>query len=167
MAANIPTIIEEEHRTSNDTARLHLVESVRSVSTTARYQTTKVYEHHGSQQINLAQSSNYKYFTSPGWVLRKRKHNNSMTKKVKDYIEKRWLESQHNKSKVSAEIIQSEIRTVRSNTGIKLFDTQEYPTLNQVKYQYRKLMKKYEVYTQEQLIEEMVEHQILSQTNST
>ena len=90
-----------------------------------------------------------------------------MTKKVKDYIEKRWLESQDNKSKVPAEIIHSEIRTIRSNTGIKLVDTQEYPTLNQVKYQYRKLMKKYEVYTQEQLIEEMVEHHLLSQTNST
>ncbi|CAF3931085.1 unnamed protein product, partial [Rotaria sp. Silwood1] len=41
IAANIHTIIAEEHRTSNDVARLHLVESVRSASTTARYQTTK------------------------------------------------------------------------------------------------------------------------------
>ena len=128
---------------------MHLVESVPSASTTARYHTTKIYEHQGSQQINLTQSSNYKYFTSAGWALRRRKHNNPMTKKVKDYIEKRLLESQDNKSKVSAEIIQSEIRAVRSKTGIKLFDTQEYLTLNQVKYQCRKLMKKYEVYTQE------------------
>ena len=146
---------------------MHLVESIRSASTTARYQTTKVYEHQESQQINLAQSSNYKYFTNPGWALRKRKHKYSMTKKVKDYIEKRWIGSQDNKSNVSAEIIQSEIRIVPSNTGIKQFDTQEYPTLNQVKYQCHKLMKKYEVYTQEQPIEEMVEHHVLSQTNST
>ena len=118
---------------------MRLVESVRSASTTARYQTTKLYEHQGSQQINLTQSSNYKYFTGAGWALRKRRHSNPMIKKAKDYIEKRWLESQENKSKVSVQIIQSEIRTIRSNTGIKLFDTQEYPTLSQVKYQCRQI----------------------------
>ena len=106
--------------------------------------------------ISLAQGGRYE-----------KENNNPMAKKVKNYIENRWLESQDNKSKVSAEIIQSEIRTIRSNTGIKLFDTQEYPTLNQVTYQRRKLMKKYEVSTQEQLIEEMIEHNWLSQTNST
>ena len=71
-----------------------------------------------------------------------------MSKKVKDYIEKKWIESQESKSKVSAGIIQSEIRILRSNTGVKIFDTQEYPTLNQVKYQCRKLIKKYQIHTQ-------------------
>ena len=84
-------------------------------------------------------------------------------------MKKKWIESQENKSKVSAEIIQSEIRTLRSNTGVKVFDTQEYPTLNQVKYQCRKLMKKYQIHTQQQqqLIDELVEDHLVAQTNST
>ena len=77
------------------------------------------------------------------------------------------IKSQENKSKVSAEIIQRENRTLRSNIGVKAFDTQEYPTLNQVKYQCRKLMKKYQIDTQQQLIDELVEDHLVAQTNST
>ena len=81
-------------------ARLHLMKSVRSTSTTARHQTIRVYEHQENQQITLTESPNYKYFSRAGWALMKRKHNNAMSTKVKDYIEKKRIESQENKSSV-------------------------------------------------------------------
>ena len=66
IAVNIHTIIEEENRTSNDIARLHLMESVRSTSITARHQTIRVYEHQENQQITLTESPKYKYFSRVG-----------------------------------------------------------------------------------------------------
>ena len=80
-----------------------------------------------------------------------------MVQKVKDFIETRWLEFQENKSKVSAEAIHLEIRTLRTNSGRKMFEPQQYLTLNQVKYQCRKSATKHEIYTKQQLIEELVQ----------
>ena len=54
----------------------------------------------------------------------------------------------------------------QSIKGVKVFDSQEYPTLNQVKYQCRRLMKKYQIYTEQQLINELVEDHLVAQTNS-
>ncbi|CAF3298713.1 unnamed protein product [Rotaria socialis] len=157
IAANIHNIFEEEHQTSNDIVRLHLIETVRSTITSTISQTTKLFEDQLTQHTSFNQSPSCRYFSYAVWALRKRKHNNPLTKKVKDYIEKRWIESQDNNTKASVGQIQNEIRTLRSNTGSNMCETCEYPTLNQVKYQCRTLTKKYELHTRQQLIEELAE----------
>ena len=43
------------------------------------------------------------------------------------------------------------------NTGDKLFQPHEYPTINQIKYRFRKLGAKYEITNKQQLIDELIE----------
>ena len=159
IAANIHSTIEDDHRSFNDIARIQLIESVRSATTSIQHQIAKVFQQQ-DVHTELNRSPNYKCFSNPGWVLRQRKRNKPMVQKVKDFIETKWLEFQANRSKVFAEAIHLEIRTLQTSSGSKMFEPQEYPTLNQVKYQCRKLATKYEIHTKQQLIGELVQDEI-------
>ena len=160
IASNIHSIVEDDHRSSNDIARIHLIEAVRATTISTQHQTAKVFQQQLDENTSLDRSPNYKYFSHAGWALRQRKHTNPLTKKIRDFIETKWLESQEHKSKLSPETIHHEIRTLRTNTGSKIFQPEEYPTLNQVKYQCRKLAKKYDIHTKQKLIEELTQGQI-------
>ena len=69
-----------------------------------------------------------------------------------------WVESQKTRSKLTPQLIQQKIRSQRDNANDKkLFQPQEYATINQSKYQFRKLAAKYEVTAKEELMAELME----------
>ena len=72
IAANIQKIPPEKQRTSNDIARLHLLETVRSPN---------LKSFHDVKRIKRGQTSSAN-FSSIGWALRTRKHNNNMSDKT-------------------------------------------------------------------------------------
>ena len=75
---------------------------------------------------------------------------------MKGFIEKLWLESRKLHSKLALQRIQQNIRTRQDDNGEKLFQTNEYPTLSQVKSRPRKLEKKYGVTSKNELIAELI-----------
>ena len=80
-----------------------------------------------------------------------------MTDQVKNFIEKFWLNSQEKRSKLTPQQIRQRIRTTRDANGDRLFQTCDYPTLNQIKYRCRKICQKYDVTAKEELIAELLE----------
>ena len=93
--------------------------------------------------VDLTKSGHYESFSSAGWALRTRKHTNPISDKVKNFIEKLWVDSQEARSKLTTEQIQQQIRAKRDSNGVKHFQTNKYPTLNQIKYRFRKLGQKH------------------------
>jgi hypothetical protein len=124
-----------------------------------QHQATTIFQRQQSQATDLDQSFHFQNYKLPGWALRQRKHANPVADKIKDFIKKTWLESQEIKSKLSAEIVQHQIRTSRTSSGEKLFKPHEYPTVNQIKYQFRKLAKNHSITAKQQLIDELLEAQ--------
>ena len=159
VATNIHSTIEDDHRSANDIARIQLIESDLSTTSSIQHQTEKTYQQQ-DVYTDFNASPNYKCFSNPGWALRQRKHNKPMIQKVKDSIKTKRLEFRANKSKVPAESIHLEIRILRTNSGSKMFESYEYPTLKQVRYQCRRLATKYEIHTKQQLVEELVQDEI-------
>jgi hypothetical protein len=105
----------------------------------------------------MSASAHYEHFSSPGWALRTRKHNTSMSEKTKTFIEDMWLNSQKSGSKLTPEQVQQQIRSQRDNSnGTKLFQPHEYATKNQIKFRFRKLGTKYGVTAKEELIAELI-----------
>ena len=162
IAADLHTTAQNEARTANDTARLHLTEILQTTSVNAQEQTMIILQNQYNSSVDLTRSNFYQRFSSVGWALRTRKHNNPMSDKVKKFIENVWLQSQENHSKLTVEQIQQQIRTQRDNNGEKLFRREEYPTVNQVKYRCRKTGEKYGINAKQQLIDELVESNIES-----
>lgn len=162
IAANLHIKAQNEARTANDTARLHLTQILQTTSMDAQKKTMTILQNQHISSVDLAMSKFYQRFSSLGWALRTRKHNNPMSDKVKKFIENLWLQSQENHSKLTVEQIQQQIRTKRDVNGEKLFRPEEYPTVNQVKYRCRKTGEKYGINAKQQLIDELVESNIES-----
>ena len=162
IAAGLHRTAQNEGRTANDTARLHLTQILQTTSVEAQEQTMSIYQNQHNSSVDLTKSNFYQRFSSLGWALRTRKHSNPMSDKVKKFIENVWLESQENHSKLTVEQIQQQIRTKRDDNGEKLFRSEEYPTVNQVKYRCRKTGEKYGINAKQQLIDELVESNIES-----
>ena len=80
-----------------------------------------------------------------------------MGEKVKDFIEQIWRDSVKANLRITPENIQEQIRSKRATSGIKFFQTHEYPTKNQIKYRFRKLNEKYGVTIKQQLITEIID----------
>jgi len=109
----------------------------------------------------MSGSIHCEYFSSPGWALRTRKHNNPLSENIKRFIETIWLDSQSIRSKLTPEQVQQQIRTKRDNsTGKKLFQPSQYATINQIKYHLRKLGAKHGVTAKEKLIAELIEENL-------
>ena len=147
---------QNARRTTNDIARLHLTEIIRTTSIDKQEQTKNIIQSQNTSHIDFSRSACYKSFASAGWALRTRKHTNPMTDQVKNFIEKFWLNSQETRSKLTPQQIQQQIRTIRDANGDKHFQTCDYPTLNQIKYRCRKICQKYGVTAKEELIAELL-----------
>ena len=91
-----------------------------------------------------------------GGGLRTRKHTNPMSENANSFIEKLWLDSRKLHLKLTPQQIQQQIRAKRDDNGEKFFQTNEYPTLSQVKYRSRKIAQKYEVTCKNELIAELI-----------
>ena len=102
-----------QRRTSNDIARLHLTELIRTTHIDAQQSATSIFHSQDMSQVDLTKSAHYENFSSVGWGLRTRKHTNPMTDNVKNFIEKLWLDSQESHSKLTAQQIQQQICTKR------------------------------------------------------
>ena len=76
-----------------------------------------------------------------------------MSENVKNFFEKLWLDSQKSHSKLTPQQIQQQIRTKRDDNEEKLFQTNEYPMLSQIKYRSRKIAQKHGVTSKNELIE--------------
>ena len=131
-----------QRRTSNDIARLHLTELIRRTHSDPQQPATSIFHSEDMSQIDFTKSAHYENFSLVGWDLWIRKHTNPMTDNVKSFIEKLWLDSQESYSKLTGQQIQQQIRTKRDQNGEKVFQTHEYPTLNQIKYRSRKIAQK-------------------------
>jgi hypothetical protein len=160
IAANQHHIPRETPRTANDIARLHLNEVLRSTSVQSSRETRTILQQQTNSSNDLSQSAHYKSFSSSGWALRVRKLSNPMGEPVKNFIEQMWLDSLKTSSRITAEKVQEQIRTKRDNNGTKLFQTHEYPTVNQIKYRFRKLNEKHGVSAKQQLIAELIDENI-------
>ena len=163
IAANLHTIPNEVPRTANDIARVHLREILRSTLTRSRKETDAIREYRDSTTDDISISFHKQFFSTCGWALRKRKLGKAMSKKVKSFIEQAWLDSIRTNSRIIPENIQQQIRTKRDQNGQKFFHIDEYPTKNQIKYQFRKLNQKYDVTMKQQLIVEIIDENIHSQ----
>lgn len=157
IAANLHKVTPPIPRTANDIARYHLVDTVRSINVQYQYDTDAVHQKHATSNFDTTNSVHYHYFTSLGWSLRTRKHNNPICEKTKKFIEDKWVDSQKTLSKLTPEAIQQQIRSQRDNNNKKLFEPHEYATINQIKYRFRKIAAKYEVIAKEELISELME----------
>ena len=157
IAADLHNVQTNTRRTTNDTARLHLTEIIRKINIHGQEQTTGILQSQNVSNVELSSSAMYEKFSSSGWALRTRKHTNRMSDKVKDFIEKLWLDSQQMRSKLTPEQIQQQIRTKRDANGEKLFQTNEYPTLNQIKYRCRKAGQLYGDTGKQELMLELME----------
>ena len=157
IAANLHDVQENKRRTANDIARLHLTELIRATSIDTREHTKFIINTQNTTHVDLAKSEHYEKFSSPGWALRTRKHTNPMSDKVKNFLEKVWLDSQESRSKLNIQQVLQQIRTKRDMNGEKLFQPHEYPTVNQIKYRTRKISKKHGVTAQQELMAEIIE----------
>ena len=146
-----------QRRTSNDIARLHLTELIRTTHIDAQQPATSIFHSQDMSEIDLTKSAHYENFSSVGWGLRTRKHTKSTTDNVKNFIEKLWLDSQESHSKLTVQQIQQQIRTKRDQNGEKVFQTHEYPTLSQIKYRSRKIAQKHGVTPKHELMSELME----------
>ena len=160
IAANLHTIPNEVSRTANNIARVHLREILRSTLTRSRKETDAIREYQDSTIEDISISFHKQFFSTCGRALRKRKLGKAMSKK---FIEQAWLDSIKTNSRIMPENIQQQIRTKRDQNGQKLFQIDEYPTKNQIKYQFRKLNQKYDVTMKQQLIVEIIDENIDTQ----
>ena len=91
-----------------------------------------------------------------------------MRKKLKNFLEQVWQESIKTNSRIAPEHIQEQIRSMRDKNEIKLFQTHEYLTKNQIKYRFRKQNEEYRVTVKQELVEEIIdnntEYQISNET---
>lgn len=158
IAANLHKIPVPKPRTSNDIARLHLIETVRSINIQSQQDTGTIKTTQDASGVDMSTSLHYEYFASPGWALRNRKHNNPLSESIKRFIENMWLDSLNTRTKLTPEQVQQQIRTKKDDsTGKKLFQPNQYATINQIKYHLRKLSAKHGVTAKEQLIAQLIE----------
>ena len=136
---------------------MHLTEVIRTTNTDSQQKATSIFNSQDISHVDLTKSTHYERFSSAGWGLRTRKHTNPMSEKVKNFIEKLWLNSQKSHSKFTPQQIQQQIRTKRDDNGEKLSQTNEYPTLSRIKYQSRKIAQTHGVTSKNELITELIE----------
>ncbi|CAF4713747.1 unnamed protein product, partial [Rotaria magnacalcarata] len=74
-------------RTTNDIARIHLTEILRSTSTRSRSETEAILQHQNATMHDASGSFHYRFFSVCGWALRTRKLGKPMSDKVKNFIE--------------------------------------------------------------------------------
>lgn len=161
ISANLHNIPAPKPRTSNDIARLHLVETLRTANIQSQQGASTIRTTQNTLGIDMSGSTHYEFFSLPGWALRGRKNNNPLTENIKAFIEDMWLDSQRTRSKLTPEQVQQQIRNERDKTtGKKLFQSTQYATLNQIKYHIRKLGTKHGITAKDKLIEELVEENI-------
>ena len=158
IAGNLHKIPPPNPRTANDIARYHLIDIVRSTNVQSHKDTNAIRKKQSTSSIDISNSVYYHHFTTLGWALQTCKHTNPMSEKTKKFIEDMWVESHKTRSKLTPESVQQQMRSQRDTTNdTKLFQTHEYATINQIKYQFRKLAVKYEVTAKEELIAELME----------
>lgn len=110
--------------------------------------------------MDLTNSVHYEKFSSVGWGLRVRKHTNPMGINVKNFIEKLWIDSQESHLKLTPQQVQQQIRAKRDQNGQKIFQTHEYPTLNQIKYRWRKIAQEHGITPKYELMAELMENNV-------
>ena len=155
-------ITDDVPRTANNIARIQLTELTRSTSTRARGDIEGILQHQDATTYDLSMSFHHQFFSNCGWALRTRKVGKRMGEKVKNFIEEIWFDSIKTNSRITHEKIQQQIRTKRDCDGSKVFQTHEYPTKNQILYQFQKLNRKHDVSMQQQLIVEIIDDNICS-----
>ena len=160
IAANLHNIPDKQRLTANDVARMHLTEVIRTTNTDFQQHATSIFNSQDISDVDLTKSTHYERLSSAGWGLRTRKHTNPMSENVKNFIEKLWLDARKSHSKLTPQQIQQQIRTKRDENGEKLFQTNEYPTLSQIKYRSRKIAQKHGVTSKNELITELIEMNI-------
>jgi hypothetical protein len=158
IAANLHIVPDSTPRTANDIARIHLTEVLRSTRSQTRAQA--ILKQQVASTYDLSNSFHNRFLSNNGWALRKRKLGKPMGEKVKTFIEQIWLDSLQTNSRITPENIQEKMRAKRDSTGIKFFQTHEYPTKNQIMYQFRNLQRKYDVTRKQQLIVEIIDEHI-------
>ncbi|CAF4327169.1 unnamed protein product, partial [Rotaria magnacalcarata] len=87
IAANLHVIVDDVPRTTNDIARIHLTEILRSTSTRSRSEAEAILQHQNTTMHDVSGSFHYRFFSVCGWALRTRKLGKPMSDKVKNFIE--------------------------------------------------------------------------------
>ncbi|CAF4152320.1 unnamed protein product, partial [Rotaria magnacalcarata] len=87
ISANQHLIVDDVPRTTNDIARIHLTEILRSTSTRSRSEPEAILQHQNATMHDVSGSFHYRFFSVCGWALRTRKLGKPMSDKVKNFIE--------------------------------------------------------------------------------
>ncbi|CAF4962528.1 unnamed protein product [Rotaria magnacalcarata] len=87
ISANLHVIVDNVPRTTNDIARIHLTEILRSTSTRSRSEAEAILQHQNATMHDISGSFHYRFFSVCGWALRTRKLGKPMSDKVKNFIE--------------------------------------------------------------------------------
>ena len=72
---------------------------------------TRILDNQSPFNDELFNCINYQKFSIIGWGLPTRKHSNPMSDKIKNFIEKLWLDPQEAHSRLRPEEVQRQIRT--------------------------------------------------------
>ncbi|CAF4389073.1 unnamed protein product [Rotaria sp. Silwood2] len=161
ITANLHKISLPNPRTSNDIARLHLVETARSTNIPSVRDKNQIKQNQNTSTEDKASSVDYQHLSSVGWALRTCKHSATMNVKTKTFIENIWLKSQETRVKLTLEQVQQQMRTQRDqSTGDKLFQPHEYATTNQIKYRFQKLGAEYGITAKQELIADLIDENV-------
>ncbi|CAF4064817.1 unnamed protein product [Rotaria magnacalcarata] len=87
ISANQHVIVDDVPRTTNDIARIHLTEILRSTSTRSRSEAEAILQHQNATIHDVSGSFHHRFFSVCGWALRTRKLGKPMSDKVKNFIE--------------------------------------------------------------------------------
>ena len=132
IAANLHEILPLNPRTTNDIARYHLIDTIRSTNIESHQDTNRIRKEQNSSSLNMSDFIYHQDFTSVGWTLRTRKHTNRMSEKVKQFIENVWVESQITRSKITPELVQQQMHSLRNNgNDKKLFQPSNSTSMRQ------------------------------------
>jgi len=114
IAADVHDIQQTERRTTNDVARIHLTEIIRTTTISVQEQTQTMLQGQTVPHVDLTQSAWYQSFSSAGRALHILKHTNPMYNNVKNFIDKVRLDFQEAGSKLTAQQMQQQIRTKKT-----------------------------------------------------
>ncbi|CAF2116394.1 unnamed protein product [Rotaria magnacalcarata] len=87
ISANLHVIVDNVPRITNDIARIHLTEILRSTSTRSRSEAEAILQHQNATIHDVSGSFHHRFFSVCGWALRTRKLGKPMSDKVKNFIE--------------------------------------------------------------------------------
>ena len=119
IAATLYKILPLNPRTANDIAGYHLINTLQSTTIESLQDPNIIRKKQSSSSLDISTSVYYQHSMSIGWAFQTLKHTNSMSEKVKQFIEDVWIESQTVRSKLTPQLAQQQMHSLWNNSNDK------------------------------------------------